>query len=217
VAEPRYTDREMALILKRAATLQTQDDEPKHSLGDIESIASDVGIPADLIAKAAAELATGTSTSPWLGPATSYYATTTIPGPQQRAAHADLVALIRRTVGDRGRVTTLGEGFEWQRNTGYSTLTVAVSERGAGTTLRVEGEHEGNRSVTYIIPTVAAGVVGLFVGGLSSWPVGIAVGVGGIGAAWIGARMLWTRIARRAQDRVRYLHDALLKELRAPH
>lgn len=214
MAEPRYTDRDTALILKRAATLQSQDDEPKHSLRDIEAIASEVGIPADLIARAAAELASGTSNSPWLGPPTSYYATSTVPGSLPRDAHADLVALVRRTVGDPGRVTPLGEGFEWQRNTGYSTLTVAISERGAGTTVRVEGEHEGNRSITYIVPTVAAGTIGLFVGGESSWLAGIAVGLSGIGAAWIGARMLWTRIARRAEDRVRSLHDALVKELR---
>ncbi len=214
--EPRYTDRDMALILKRAATLQSQDDEPKHSLGDIASIAGEVGIPPELITRAAAELASGSSHSPLLGQPTSYYAATTVPGSLPRAAHADLVALVRRTVGDPGRVTTLGEGFEWQRDTGYSTLTVAISERGGGTTVRVEGEHEGNRSVIYIVPMVAAGLIGLFVSGVSTWPAGIAVGLGGIGAAWIGARLLWTRMASRAEARVRRLHDTLVNELRGP-
>lgn len=216
MAEARYTDRDMALILRRAATLQAQDDSPKHSLGDIEAIAGEVGIPPEFIARAADEIASRSSRSPVLGQATSYYATTTVPGPMPRAAHADLVAFIRRTMGDPGRVTPLGEGFEWQRNTGYSTLTVAISERGAGTTVRVEGEHEGNRSITYIIPMVAAVAIGLIVGGGSSWPLGIAVGLGGVGTGWIGARMLWTRIARRAEERVRSLHDALVNELRAP-
>jgi hypothetical protein len=215
VAEPRYTDRDMALILKRAATLQAQNEEPKHSLGDIESIAGEVGIPRELIARAAAELGSGSSRSSLLGQPTSYYVTTTVPGSLPRAAHADLVALVRRTVGDPGRVSPLGEGFEWQRSTGYSTLTVAISERGTGTTVRVEGEHEGNRTMTYIVPTVASGVVALFVGGVVSLPLGVAVGLGGIGAGWIGARLLWTRIARRAEERVRRLHDALVNEVRA--
>jgi hypothetical protein len=212
--EPRYTDRDMALILKRAATLQTRDDAPKYSLQDIEAIADEVGIPPELVARAAAEIGSGASRSPFLGQPTSYYATTTVPGSLPRAAHADLVALVRRSLGDPGRVTALGDGFEWQRDTGYSTLTVAVSERGTETIVRVEGEHAGNRSITYIVPTVAAGVIGLIVGGASSWPLGAAVGLGGIATAWIGARMLWTGIARRAADRVTRLHDALVDEVR---
>lgn len=86
--------------------------------------------------------------------------------------------------------------------TNHPPLTVAISERGGGTTVRVEGEHEGNRSVTYLVPMVAAGLIGLFVSGVSTWPAGIAVGLGGIGAAWIGARLAWTRMAGRAEERV---------------
>ena len=55
MTEPKYSDEEMRAILRDAAERST-DDDARHSLADIERIASEVGIPAALVRDAAASL-----------------------------------------------------------------------------------------------------------------------------------------------------------------
>ena len=214
MSERLYTDREFALILRRATVLQAQGDEPRHALTELQDVAAQVGIPADLVARAADELPLRDVDGSMMGPTPSIYATTLVPTTLRSASYPDLLAVIRRYVRDPGQVRELSSGLEWTRNTGYSTLTVAVSSTPEGVRLRVEGEHEGNRTMIFLIPMIATGIAALIVGGEVSWTMGAIVGTGGMGTAFLGARALWRRFARRAKETVLHLRDALADVLK---
>lgn len=213
MGERLYTDREFALILRRATVLQAQGDEPRHALSELQDVASQVGIPADLVARAAEELPLRADRGTMMGPPPSIYATAIVPATLRPASYPDLLAVIRRNVRDPGQVRELSSGLEWTRNTGYSTLTVAVSSTPDGVRLRVEGEHAGNRTMIFLIPMVVTGVAALIVAGVSSWTAGAIVGAGGIATSFVGARALWNRFAHRAGETVRNLRDALADAL----
>jgi hypothetical protein len=214
MSERLYTDREFALILRRATVLQAQGDEPRHALTELQDVAAQVGIPADLVARAADELPLREDNRTMMGPAASIYATALVPTTLRPARYPDLLAVIRRSVRDPGQVRELSSGLEWTRNTGYSALTVAVSSTPDGTRLRVEGEHDGNRTMIFLIPIVATGIAALIVGGEVSWTTGAIVGAGGMGTAFLAARALWSRFARRASETVHHLRDALADALK---
>jgi len=213
MGERLYTDREFALILRRATVLQAQGDEPRHALSELQDVAAQVGIPADVVARAADELPMREDDGTVLGPAASIYATALVPTTLRPASYPDLLAVIRRFVRDPGQVRELSSGLEWTRNTGYSTLTVAVSSTRDGVRLRVEGEHGGNRTMFFLVPMVATVVGTLIVGGEVGWTTGAIVGAGGMATSLLGARALWSRFARRARETMQHLRDALVDTL----
>jgi hypothetical protein len=206
---PKYTDRQMALILKRAASLQASGDEGRFSLEEVRQIAAQVGIPAELVTRAANELTAGAEGSGIGGPGASYYATRAVPGAVSPSDYPELLSIIRRVTRDPGKPSDLAGALEWRSSTGYSSLAVTIAPGKDEAVIRVEGEFGGQKMVSYLIAGAATGLATLAALG-SGNPV-VAAGVaGGVGLLSVtGARLLWGRLARRAEERVSQLRDAL--------
>ena len=74
-SSPRFSEQEMALILKRAAELQEGADGRgvQRTLSEIAEIAAEVGIDATFVAEAVAELERPVTRAGWLGAPTRFY------------------------------------------------------------------------------------------------------------------------------------------------
>src|SRR5262245_7953708 len=96
--EERYSEREMALILKRAADLDGRDAEKsiaRYSLADIQEIAAGAGIDAATVSAAAAELRRPAQTNWLLGGPTRFRAELRAPVSVSSTAFGELVETIR--------------------------------------------------------------------------------------------------------------------------
>jgi hypothetical protein len=123
--------------------------------------------------------------------------------------YPELLSIIRRVTRDPGKPSDLAGALEWRSSTGYSSLAVTIAPGKDEAVIRVEGEFGGQKMVSYLIAGAATGLATLAALG-SGNPV-VAAGVaGGVGLLSVtGARLLWGRLARRAEERVSQLRDAL--------
>ncbi len=212
---PRYTDRQLALILQRAATLQATADAEHHTLEEIRQIADQVGIPPELVERAAAELVRGQEAGGgMLGEGGSYYASRALPGGVSPSLYPELLSIIRRSARTVGEANELAGALEWRNPQEYNSLSVTVAPGAHETIVRVEGEYGRLRTVCYSLAGAATLIAALPIGALaaeSRIPVVAAVALvagGGLGL-WAVARVIWNRFARSGRAEVTRLRDAL--------
>ena len=215
--EPRFTDRQLALILKRAANLQAVGDESRHSLEEIRQIAAQVGIPPQLVTRAASEITEGRSPSGLFGPDTSYYATGTVPGRVEPRRYPDLLTVLRRRVKSPGQSGEIAGTLEWRGEARYYSLLVTVTPGERETVIGVQGEYARERNGIYAALVAGPTAVGLlaatFAMEVGRVPLAIAI-FAGVGVLAYGtARVLWRYLARAGQREVRELRDALVEQL----
>ena len=160
--ERRYTDDEVALILRRAAELGGETGPSRSeglSLAEIQQVAREVGIDPATVARAAAALPTRKRdrlTAIFGGPL-HYRLEATMP---RRASDADLGRIlqsIRRAAGRQGRATQVLDSVEW-RTSGEregSQLFVTVTTGDDGTTVEVTGDRQSTAVLLYLVPGVA--------------------------------------------------------------
>jgi hypothetical protein len=176
----RYREDDAKRIIGRAAELQAdrEVEEGALSVGGVERVAAEVGIPPAEVRAAAGELQSATpragvpqrSNWSWLsGGTTKLIYDRVISGEVRESEFPYLVEEIRLNLGTVGLVGTLGRSMTWStsppgQGTGRN-VQITVSARNGETRLHVE-EHLAN---------VAGGVYGGIVGGAG----------GGIGAMWI--------------------------------
>lgn len=55
--DPRFTDRQLSALIRRAAEAQAAEDEGSHTLAEIQAIAAEVGISPAVIAELATQVA----------------------------------------------------------------------------------------------------------------------------------------------------------------
>jgi hypothetical protein len=231
MAEPRSSDRkfseeEVALIIKRAAELQqTQqvENEPSTALTltEVEQIAREAGIDPKLIRQAAHGLDRPSETSrpsPWLGAPTHLVFERVVDGEIPVDDFEPLINEIRRTMSDNGVTSVLGRTLAWtssytggrRRNNGRMVNVNIVSRSGV-TTIRVEEE----------MRQVAAALFGGLVGGGGGGTTGISIGIGvgafhsvGLAAAlWVAVAGGFYTLARTIYSNIAIKREKQLKEL----
>ena len=207
--DERFTDRQMALILKQAAELQDAGEEQTHTLESIQEIGRQVGIDPDLIARAAASLpATREGASLLWGESSAYRFSARLPGQLRPSDHADIAAVIRDHLPGAGEVRTLGDGFEWYAGPGDNKMLVTLAPAGQETQLRIDLRQQGPKIGLYLAAGSVTAVAGI--AGLIASPVVGAGLLAGVGlASFGGARLAWGKIARRSRGRVAQLVEAL--------
>jgi hypothetical protein len=210
----KFTDQQMALILKRAAEQQAVVSEPTHSLESIQDIARQVGIDPQLVADAARVVEAGNTRFALLG----------APSAQDVSRHLGrrtidrgaVLATIRSQMPLAGQMREVGDGMEWHAGPGDNKTVVAVAPTADATVIRVYARQHGLRAIAFL----GGGLVGVMIGIASTglWGAsGAAIGVAALGASLAGARTIWNRYARRRDDRLRQLCDTLADQLeRAP-
>lgn len=208
-----YTDQEMAQILRQSAALRwgEEADEPRHSLEDIQLVAQQLGIPPQLVERAAnvvPQIPRRRRLLRFLFGRSSSFSTSAVVGhPMSPEAFADLVAQIRKITGREGHASELSGSLEWRDRRDTSETVITVVPRGEETMIRVFGDFDywklgpfaaAALGVVLIVVLVAAGVN--MSGASPLWVVGL--GVAAAVVLWGVARFYWTRLARKAARRV---------------
>ena len=223
MTDPRYTDEQMAVILRRAAELQARGEDAVHRLQDIQRAAGEAGIDPALVARAAAELAgalpstRGPLDGDLFGASRRIVIDRWVEGPTAAATSPQVLAAIREHAPELGEVKQIGDGIEWRCSTGYSEWIVVVSPSGRGVRVHVAGSFEGRHFMLNFGALVVG--VGSGLGAMSIAPIlaaSISVGVGALAGAALVARELWNRSARHERKRLERLADATAAALQAP-
>jgi hypothetical protein len=212
--DQKYTDQQMALILKRAAEMQAAGDESSHSLESIQEIARQVGIDPRLVAEAATSLDAPRANRSLFGAPSAFRVARRLSGSAVPIDHAAVLGTIRDHLPFAGEARNVGDGIEWHSGPADNKTVVAISPTANGPMLRIDARQHGTKAMLYL----AAGTVGVTVGAasvalLSVPAVAVAVGVGTFAASFAGARAIWNRHAKRQSKRFRALSDALAGQL----
>lgn len=223
-AARRFGEKDVAVILRRAAELQHRDpvavtEGSGLSLADLESIAQEAGIDRRYVRRAVEELDTGPRSGAahtFLGGPTTLDFNRTVDGEVQADTYETLVAEIQQALGELGASSTLGRSLAWQSTNMQRPLHVSITPREGRTEIRVQ-EKLGN---------LAGGLFGGIVGGMGGAGIGVAMGVG-IGAlaappalavaaaaaivtgSYALARGIYVGQVRRKTDQLRRLVDRL--------
>jgi hypothetical protein len=223
MSDPRYTDEQMAIILRRAAELQERGEDAVHRLRDIQRAAAEAGIDPALVARAAAELAGAVQVADdpldgdLFGAPRRIVVDRWVEHPTVSATSPQVLSAIRQHTPELGEVRQIGDGIEWRCSSGYSEWVVVVSPSGPGVRVHAAGSYEG-RHFMLNLSALGLGIAG-GVAAMAIAPVALAataVGLGVFGGGVIGARSIWNGSARRERDRLVRLADAAAAALQAP-
>ena len=214
---PRYSEQEMALILKRAAELQEGADGrgEEVSLGDIQAIAAEAGISPAYVTEAAAELQHPGPRVGWLGAPIRFHEERTVPGALSSTAAGELIDRARTELSLHGEVTQVLDSVEWRGQSALGWTFVTLAPRAGGTRIAVTASRTDQ--------AVLVGVAGFGIGILSALG-GVAVALSiadnaivasaiiagsGIAGTIVSARLLWRGVAARWRRRTRQIVDTL--------
>lgn len=228
----RYGDKEVGLILKRAAELQQQ--EPASgaeggglTLPELEEIAAEAGIDPRYLRRAAAEVESGSKldsgkASLFFGAPLTIELERTLPGEMPEEAFSTFVPDIQQAAGGHGQASALGRTFTWQSSTpsGERSLQVTVTSRDGRTRIRIE------ERLSNLAGQLFGGMLGGGGGGIGLG-IGLGVGIGAlqsaafaiawpasiIGGAYLLARSIYTSTARKRRRVLRDLLDRLTERI----
>jgi hypothetical protein len=213
----RYSEQEMALILKRAAELQEGSDGrgTTRTLTEINEIAAEVGIGASFVAEAVAELQRPTARRGWLGAPTRFHAEQSVPSKLGSTEISELLDQARAELGLHGEVHQVFDGVEWRGRSGLGIAILTLGPRGAGTRIALTTERT-DQAVAIGAGSVAIGLLAAL-GGVAiainvtdnALVASAIVAASAIGGTVVSARVLWHTIAERWQRRTLSVVNAL--------
>jgi hypothetical protein len=213
----RFSEEEMAVILKRAAALQAARDDRTHSLEEIQAIAAQVGIDPALVAHVAGSPRSATQAGGGrFFPATSTQQELRIDAPISTGDYGRVLDAIRRVVGTQGSAQQVFDSLEWRTGSDKDPLwyAVTVTGRSDATHVRVEadiGVGVGLMHIAGIAPFMAAIVAA---GNLLPVEAVIpTVAVTGIGIL-AGIRAFWRRLLRKTESTAQELAREIEREVK---
>jgi hypothetical protein len=217
-----YDEREVALILKRAVDLQEGHGEGQQrlTLGDVQQIAREVGIDPLQVARAAETLERRSLVGDRsvLGAPTTLQTSVVLDREISDTELGEMLDLLRSTLGLQGTTSQGLDTIEWTGRDSVGGYSVTVSRRSGSTRLHL-GTQRNEQAVVVVTLTGLAGMIGFGITAASLDPVsalGFWALLGGAGAATAGmSRLLWQRIARRWDGRLRDLALRLKSSLPA--
>ncbi len=184
--ERRYSDRELALILKLAADLEGEADAGSgHTLAEIQSIAAEAGIDPDLVVRAAAALASAKSpgTSALLGAPTTYRFQRHVEGELPASELGEIVRAIRRMTGEEGEVTQVLDSLEWRHERFEGAVThIAISRHRGRTLIEVTRRYANNVGWLYAAAAIVAAAASVVAG--TEMQAALALELGVISGLW---------------------------------
>lgn len=165
----RYSEREIGAILKRATEWQEERDEATASvpagltLDEIEQIARDVGVDADLVRRAATEMVyTGTPEKQWhvLGAPLRVTHEATVPAHATDEHLDEVVVAIREHLGQQGRFEKLNGTLTWMGQDGRSQDEISVVPEGKQTRIQGKQFFLGMAMLIFFLPLFFTLVLG---------------------------------------------------------
>lgn len=226
-APRRYDEKEVGLLLRRAAELQRASprvpDPSGLTLRELEDIAAEAGLDVSMLRQAAAELdsriqpgAAGIGAS-LTGAPLRVVLERVVDGEFDPASYSELLPLVLTAADLAGHAGQVGQTFTWtsQDATNVRQMQVLVSSSNGRTRFRVEERYAGLAGAIFggglggIGGGLGAGAGGALGGALGSVALGVGIPVGVIGLTYVGCRVFYRRyVARR-----RRVLERLLQEL----
>jgi len=173
----RYDRAEVDQIVGRAAELEASNPTRGNALtlGTVQQIAADVGIPPEHVRSAARALEPHSLAPPrpnvFLGGPTTIDIERTVDGEVPESEYLMLVEEIRRTLGHVGSISTLGKSLTWNSaalGNVARDVHVTITPRGGQTKIRISER----------MRNFAGGTFGGIMGGVGGGGMGITMGVG---------------------------------------
>jgi transposase-like protein len=232
----RYSEAEVALVIKRATELQASESQSSDagatglSLVELEQIAREAGIDPSLVRRAAREVDTRQSSKPaskFLGAPSVIVMERTVDGEVPTAEYEVIVDMLRRAFNDNGMLGTLGKSLAWSstsrhgRHGNGQQVNASVTPRDGRTVIRIEQS----------LRATAGGLFGGLMGGIGGGTTGISVSAGMVvfhsalvaaglwvsvvGASYLLARGIYTHVARGRSDTLREVLDQICEHVAA--
>ncbi len=210
----RFTDREVALVLRRASEMEEAEGPAAAglSLEDLQDIGREVGISADAIARAVSTLERRDSAASVLaGAPLVHKAVRAVPGRLDEAALGGLVHLVDERADGAGSVSQALGSLRWTSADRFRSMQVSITPGDGETHIQVvEKSRPRLRLVVQLMPAawgamLAAPLLGLGAVG------GFALAGGALVGGAIG-RAVWTAMSSRSHVRVTRLADSLAAE-----
>jgi hypothetical protein len=235
-AERRFSDEEVALLIKRAAELQqteqvAQESSTALTLSEVEQIAREAGIDPLLIRRAAHGLDRPPETSrkgSWAGAPTRIVFERVVDGEMSIDEFEPLVNEIRRTFGDNGLPSIIGRTLAWsstplggRRRSGGRRIDVSVTTRAGVTSIRVEEEMSSLAGALFggLVAGGAFGTTGMTVGigmqVLHSAPLTALIWVAVAGGFLTLARTIFGHISSKREKELSALANRLEEQVKA--
>lgn len=217
----RYSDKEVALILQRAAEMSQAKSTGGMTAAELERVALEAGIDPSAVRLAAEEVARGEARSGGLGEAllggpVGLRYVFELDGEIAEEHHEALLAAVQRNLDVNGVLNIAGRTFSWQSSSQNRSLLVQVAPVRGKTVVRIE-ERLG-ALLGGIYGGVGGGVGGSLAplagvgAGFLLGPVGAVLAVGGsLLATYLGTRAIYGGVAKRRKQRL----DTLAADLRA--
>ncbi|UCD25193.1 MAG: hypothetical protein JSW51_04525, partial [Gemmatimonadota bacterium] len=226
-AKKQFRHTEAKDLIRRAADIQvrkpTQSDAL--SLGGVQQIAAEVGIPPAYVEQAARSVSVPTRESrhnPFLGAPHILQFERIIEGEVPESEYPELVEEIRSSLGTIGEIDTLGRSLTWRTPAaqGVRQVSVTVRPRAGRTTIRIQ-ERLGNLAGGLYGGIMGGGGAGgssvvLGVGiGAAGLPVALALGLAGlvIGGSYALARVIFTANVKSKTVELKGLIDRLAQHV----
>ena len=223
MSDRRFTDREVALVLRRAADLEK--DTPGGgtgrglSLEELREIAAEAGIDPSLITRAVEEMESRGGLVPlsFLGPPAVRRETRAVPAELTREQLKDLIRIMDQAIPSQGTVTEALDSVRWNSSNRTKGILVAVEPGDGETILRVEEGYGAHiRHICHFVP-MAYGLVGGMIPGLELGLGAVAtIALAALGTA-VGYGLgdgIWRAISAGSARRVKSLAAKLADEAR---
>ena len=217
----RFDDREVGLILERVARLHEQQghktDARSMSEAEIEQVVAELGISKALVARAVSELSVQDLRNRkvwWLGGKTDVMFESAVDGTLDDAAHGRMLEVLRRHLGEPGKLETEGGARIWSTTSSRRIHLTVVEDDGA-TTVRLEERMPMDARATVGL----SAMLGWFAGIMMVIPLKAVVVKAvllmmmfpamlvGAGAGWLAGRALWARRSQSRADQLRRAFD----------
>ena len=217
----RFTDREVAMVLKKASEIDESDGSGGGaglSMKDLEDIAREVGISSDALSKAVARVDRGPVRSRdgiLAGAPASHKSVHAVTGELNEAAMNNLLHLVDERMESAGAVSEALGAVRWTSSDRFSSTQVTITPQDGETTIQVSEKLIPRwKRVMHGIPMGWGGIIGLAAvqgPGAPGNAVAVAVAIGaalGLGAG----RIAWTFLSERSEKRVQRLAADLSRE-----
>jgi len=241
--DPRWNEREAALILHRALELQQRQEDQRQapaalqrtegaSLAELEETAQEIGVEPALVRRAAAELEVRprpVETSPWTGGPPRIVFERVLRGEAKVEAIETLVGVLQEALGDRGQPSMVGRTFTWTSLTSSGRhgphgreLTITVTPRDGATRIRIEEQlgPSARRMFGGMVGAVGGGgtgiSMGIGLGALHSPLAAVVLWLAVSCSAYVGARSFYRRTVRQRTAELQELLVRVSEHLQVP-
>jgi hypothetical protein len=221
MTERRFTDQDVAVILRRAVDLDREAGQDARGRGltleDLQEIAVEVGVDPEMVTRAVAELGTRSplGSLSFFGDPPVRRGVRAVPGTTDEDTLRELMRIVDREMPVQGAISEALGSVRWHSGTRFLSRQVSVEPSEAETIIRVEERFEDRvRAMIHLIPSFYGGMLGFVVGmeQLGGAAPGIALGLaGGVGVFALAGRV-WKWVSRRSRTRVEALADQLSGE-----